>query len=267
MTLERTSEQRKKHTAISLAVILLAMTIIPVASQSVHADMYGYQAIKPSGSFTELKSVSGEIFTYLNSISANNKHIDRIIYMTNTNDFTMGVGYYDSKGTGSESYKWLRYQDNGNLNDNNHWVSSSGPGSETWQSVEVLETGTSSVYDFKIGSTSQGTLTCNPSCPNLTFAGAAAWGNGASGSDMNVNTGFQNLKFKRNTDSSSIGWDGNWNLRKCANYPDATGSVGWSLASPPNINAFWVDSVVDDDCEYTDGTESAGYLYNGGAGG
>lgn len=124
---------QKQYKAISLVALMLVMTIIPVASQYAFAEMYGYQAIKPSGSFTELKSVSGDIYTYLNSITASNKHIDRIIYMTNTNDFTMGVGYYDSKGTGSESYKWLRYQDNGNLNNNNHWVSSTGPGAETWE--------------------------------------------------------------------------------------------------------------------------------------
>lgn len=257
----------KKHTTIILGIILFTVILIPTFSQSASAVMYGYQAIKPIGTFTELKSVGGQIYTYTGSITANNQHIDRMVYMTNINDFTMGVGYYDSKGTGSETYKWMRYQDNGTLNNNNHYVATYGPTAQTWQSVEVYETGTSSLYDFKIGTTSLGTIPCNPSCPNMLYAGAVAWGTGTDSSQMNVNTGFQNLNFKRNTDTNPVSWNGNINLRKCYNFPDTTGSVGWVLATPLNYNAFWVDSAVGDDCEFTDGTESPGYMYNGGAGG
>jgi len=264
MTLQTISATRKKHTAIDLVAILLVLTSIPTVIQYVYADMYGYEAIKPSGSFTEIKSVSGEVYTYLNSITTNGQHIDRLIYMTNTNDFSMGVGYYDTKSGGTEFYKWLRYQDNGSINNNNHWLSTTGPSAETWVSLEVVET-SSNVFDFKVSGSSQGTLTCNPSCPNLLIAGAAAWGSGASSSDMNVNTGFQNLKFKRNTDSTALGWAGNYAIWKCANYPNNQNSVGISF--PSGINAMWVDSVVTDACNYTDGTEVAGYLYNGGAGG
>jgi hypothetical protein len=255
---------RKKHTAIDLMAVLLVITTIPALVPFIHAEMYGYEAIKPSGSFTELTSVSGQMYTYLNSITTNNRHIDRLVYMTNINDFTMGVGYYDSKSGGTEIYKWLRYQDNGSINNNNHWLASTGPSSEAWTSVEVSET-SANVFNFKVNGGSLGTITCNPNCPNLLIAGAAAWGNGASSSEMNVNTGFQSLQFKRNTDSSAQNWAGNYAIWKCANYPDNANSVGIDFVS--GINAFWVDSSVADECEYTDGTEIAGYLYNSDAGG
>lgn len=257
---------RNFKTICLASVLAVIMSSAPSLSfQNAYAAEYGYQAIKPSGSFTEIKSVKGEVYTYLNSISIDGKHIDRMIYMTDTNDYTMGVGYYNSQSSGNESYKWLKYQDNGSINDNFHWLSSTGPSSETWKTLEVIETSTDT-FDFKVGGSSIGTKTCDPSCPNLLYAGAVAWGSG-TGSDHDVDTGFQKLEFKRNNDSVFKDWNSNYNTKKCANFPDSSGEVGFNWPTANNINEVWIDVVTADDCEFTDGTEVAGWLYNDGAGG
>lgn len=251
-------QKPKQKTFIIIPAILLVLSIgIP----SVFAGNYGYQATNPDGG--EVTKSKGSFWTYLGGLASSNIHVDRMIYLTDVSGFTVGVGYYDStNGAGTESYKWLRYWDEGATYDNLHYLSASGPGAEGWSSIEVLEVD-SDTYDFKVAGSSQGTLDCHTaSCNNPTITGVASWSTSTSGSDR-LKADFKDLTVDDagDADSGYISWNTESTDYKCNNSP-STLKFELPLASN-NIDQVQIDLGSVDECA----VNSSVWLYNGGSGG
>lgn len=253
MTFKQLQNKSSKKTMLFIPVLLLVLTI---GMPSAFAGDYGYQAINPTGG--EVKKVKGDMWTYVGGLSNSNKHVDRIFYMYDILDFSVGVGYYDwTNGSGTESYKWLRFWDDGGVYSNLHYLSSTGPSSGGWHSGEVYEV-SSSTYGFKIDGSSQGNLSlCSGSCPNPTVAGVAAWGTSTSSSD-NVKADFKNLKV--DTGSGYSSFNSAASETKCNNSPSSL-KFNYPL-SGNNIDQVQIDLGSVDECS----SNSSVWLYASGGG-
>lgn len=250
---EQYKNKSSKQTMFLIPVMLLVLTLgIPQA----FAGDYGYQGINPSG--TEVKKVKGDFWTYVGGLSNSNKHVDRIFYMYDILDFSVGVGYYDwTNGSGTESYKWLRFWDDGGVYSNFHYLSSTGPSSGGWHSAEIYEVD-SKTYGFKIDGSSLGNKShCSVSCPNPTIAGVASWGTSTSASD-NVKADFKNLNVDMGSGYNT--WNSASTETKCNNSPSSL-KFNYPLASN-NVDQAQIDLGSVDECS----SNSSVWLYASGGG-
>jgi len=250
-----TLKQQKKP--INRTFFLIpAILLLSISLPNIYAGDFGYQATNPNGG--EVKKVKGDMWTYLSGLSTTNKHVDRIFYITDTGDFSVGVGYYDStNGVPTESYKWLRYWDEGGVNNNFHFLSATGPSSAGWHSFEVLEVD-ANTYDLKVDGSSLGTRDCSTaSCPNPTIAGVASWGTSTSSSDF-VKADFKNLQHDVGTGYK--GWQAESTDYKCQNSPS---SVGFNKVVDTSMNQIQIDLGATDECSI----DLSVWLYNSGGGG
>lgn len=253
-----------KHSKLFLLIPLVAL-IMPIAvGENAYADSYGHEGEKPlqtTPSWSHLTNVKGDIYTYQTSISSGtNTHIDRMVYLTDTNSFSMGAGYYEgTTNTGTEYYRYMYYvDDDGAMNDNQHYLYTTHiPSSPSWVTAEVVESGTSS-FSFNVAGYNVGSYSCTGTCTSAVIAGAASWGSDST-SHMNVIADIKNLKLERNTDTSYVTWSSvdDGFAYHCENYPETVG-----LNFPTNINEMQVNFNTTDLCS-VDGD----YLYNEGAGG
>jgi hypothetical protein len=257
MGMTMTCKQREKRTFVFIPALLL---ILSLGFPNAFAGDYGYQAIDPDGG--EVIKSKGRVWTYQNSLSNNGNHIDRILYVTDVGDFTAGVGYYTSQTSGVETYKWLRYWDEGGTYNNQHWLSSTGPSSASWVTIEVYEVD-SNTYAFKAGGSSLGNLDCHvATCDSTTITGVASWGTSTSSSDSNI-AQFDSLVLEDTGDADTgyISWNTEANQLKCNNSP-STMKFEWPL-SGNNIDYVVIDAGSTDECSI----DSSVWLYNGGSGG
>lgn len=258
--MEMAMTKQNKPTKRTFFVIPAVLLMLFIGLQSAYAGDFGYQATNPDGG--EVKKAKGDFWTYLGGLLTSSKHVDRIIYLTDTNDFSVGVGYYDwTNSGGTESYLWLRYWDEGGVNSNFHYLSSTGPSSEGWHSIEVYEVD-SNTYDFKVDGSSLNTLDCSTTCDDPTIAGVASWGSSTSSSDF-VRADFKNLQLDDagDADSGYISWNTESTDYKCNNWPS---SLKFVLPLTGNsIDQVQIDVGSVDECS----VNSDVWLYNGGSGG
>ncbi len=250
----RTLRSKSKLLFLPVALLTLSMIVIDAA----YGSIWGYQAVKPSGSFNEVIGVKGNIFPYKGGINGANQHVDRMAYLTDTANFSVGIGYYDyTDASNVERYRIFRYWDNG-IDNNFHLLTSTDP--STWFTAEVIAI-SSTIYDFKINGASIGTRSCSTSCPNPTIAGTASWGTGTT-SSMNVNANHKDLQLRRDTDSAYQSWNAVANELKCDEAPNTLG-IEYPLANN-NIDQIIIDATTAHECLQDN---SSPWLYNGGAGG
>ncbi len=269
-------DETKNHTRFKtekalLMSILLVFSMAIVTSQQSFAATYGYSAVKAIPNGAEVKGVQGDVWTYIGSTITLNKHIDRLIYLTDTGTNTIGAGYWIVKDGSGEHRHWLKYRDQSSPNDNVHTITTDGPTNENWRNIKVEITSTSGstkTFTMYVDGVSKGTITCT-SCPNFSIVGATSWGEGTTSDYANVNGNFNNLKFKRTNDSSYVNWQGNTSDLKCENIPDSSVAFQWPLTGNSQNQVIFDDAASGDECEFPppDTKEHPAWLYNGGFGG
>lgn len=235
-------------TIIALLTIALAVSMTPV-----FASEYGYQASRAGGG--EITDIRGDSFTYLNRLDSNSKHVDTLAYITNTGTFSAGVGYYDKQVSGTETYQWLKYWDEGATDNNEHWVTVGGPTSETWKGFDIWEVD-SDTYDFSIGSQGFNSMDCVSTCPNPTISGVVVYSSAGSDPDDNVKGYFKDLEVDSGSGWES--WDDASDDYKCNND-----SSDFDLVTNSNIDDVIFDIGSVDECA----SNSSVWLFNGGSGG
>lgn len=275
MTMTLHKERIKNHPRYKtekalLMSTLLIFSIAAFTSQQSFAATYGYSAVKANSNGPEVKGVQGDVWTYMSSVSTLNKHIDRVIYLTDAGTNSIGAGYWQVKDGSGVHTHWLKYRDQSSPNDNKHFIAIDGPTNEAWRNIKVEITstsGTTKTFTAYVDGVSKGTITCT-SCPNFSLVGVASWGEGAYSDYMHINSNFNNLKFKRTNDLSYVNWQGNTNDLKCENIPDNSVTFQWPL-SGNSQNQVVFDALSGDECEFPppDSKESSFWLYNGGSGG
>ncbi|GIU71966.1 MAG: hypothetical protein KatS3mg003_1445 [Candidatus Nitrosocaldaceae archaeon] len=229
-----------------LGIVTIALLLIPTISYAV--QQYGYHAIKPSGSFSEILGVKGKIYPYASSTT---DHVDRMIYLFTTANpkLSIGIGHVDF---GNGAIYYTGYFDEG-LNDDVHYILGGSP--TNWYTAEVVTPNTSSTtYYWKINGITKGSYDCS-TCNPITLAGATSWGNNAN----SVYGNFKDLQLKRNTDTQYQYFQSIVNLKKCKELPSTLG-FEYPL-SGNSINQLIVDATTQHECT---GDVSDQWLYRGG---
>lgn len=262
MTVKALYERKKLQTSKSLlmgSIVALLAISIPVVA---YADIYGYQAIKPSGSaWTEVTHAKGTILGLLDTITTADRHIDRLVYVYDPfTAFTAGTGYYtytDSSNNSFNHYYKFRHLSGTDM----HVLRANGPSTNVWFDAEIIQK-SSTEYQGKINGQDIGSMFCTSGdCPDPTIAGSASWGDGST-SEMNVKAKIKTLQFKRDIDSTYQNWQGNNSLYKCKVDPS---SINFDLPTNSNVNEYWIEINSQNECNYAPGDHQ--WLFSGGNGG
>ncbi|MEM2856597.1 MAG: hypothetical protein QW416_05805 [Candidatus Nitrosocaldaceae archaeon] len=231
------------------AMMIASIALLITMASAYGAQQYGYQTIKPGGSYSKIIGVKGQIYPYTGSSTTD--HVDRMIYLFSSKEPYLSVGLGHVEYSYGNIY-YTRYFDEG-LKQNIHWVYNGSP--TNWYTAEVYTTSsTSKTYYWKINGQVIGSWDCT-TCNPINIAGVTSWGNNAN----YVNGNFKDLQLKRNTDTNYQYFNSVANLRKC--YEEPT-TLGFEYPLQNNsINQLIVDATSVHECS---GDVYNGWLYRAG---